>query len=117
MITYSVAGLHFARTLLKTRHYAPTLDKLTVWITLVIPAGILIGFIADQLVFSLILSFILNSGFALLFIAMGVAARRAMVPSANLFLVSSVTAAVCIAISTMAVAGVGSLQHVYLQSD
>lgn len=106
MITYSVAGLHFARVLLKTHTYAPNLDRITKGITIVIPIGILIGYLADELVFSLILAFILNSGFATLFIAMGIAARRAHVPSANLFIVSSVTAAVCIGISTMAVAGI-----------
>ena len=105
MITYSVAGLHFARFLLNTASYAPKLNKVIFWITLVIPIGMLIGAIFNYLVFSLILAFILNSSFAILFIAMGFFAYKANVPSALLFLFSSVTAAICIGISTMAVAG------------
>jgi len=34
MITYSVAGLHFARVLLKTKNYAPKLDRFVLKITL-----------------------------------------------------------------------------------
>jgi len=105
MITYSVAGLHFARFLLNTASYAPKLNKAIYWITIAIPIGMLIGALFNYLVFSLILAFILNSSFALLFIAMGFFAYKARVPSALLFLFSSVTAATCIGISTMAVAG------------
>ncbi|MCP5205835.1 MAG: GGDEF domain-containing protein [Hahellaceae bacterium] len=106
MITYSVAGLHFARTLLNTRAYSPKLDKLTIAVATIIPLGIFVGALFNQLVFSLILAFILNSGFATLFIALGVAAYRAKADFALLFLFSSVQAAVCIGVSTMAVAGV-----------
>ncbi|MBD1390486.1 GGDEF domain-containing protein [Neiella sp. HB171785] len=106
MITYSVAGLHFARALLKTKNYAPVLDRVVVWTTIAFPLGILLGALANQLVFSLLLGFMLNSGFATLFIIMGIRARQAQVDSANLFIVASVTAAVCIGISTMAVAGI-----------
>jgi diguanylate cyclase (GGDEF)-like protein len=106
MITYSIAGLLFARELLNTRSYAPRLDKLTIAVTTIIPLGILVGALANQLVFSLILAFILNSSFALLFIALGVAALKAGADFARLFLFSSVQAAVCIGISTMAVGGV-----------
>jgi len=106
MITYSIAGLHFARELLNTRAYAPGLDKLTIAVTTIIPLGILIGASLNQLVFSLILAFILNSSFALLFIALGVAALKAGADFARLFLFSSVQAAICIGISTMAVGGI-----------
>lgn len=106
MITYSIAGLHFARVLLNTRRYAPGLDRFTVAVTVFIPLGILIGASLNQLVFSLILAFILNSSFALLFIALGVAALKAGADYARLFLFSSVQAAVCIGISTMAVGGI-----------
>ncbi len=106
MITYSVAGLHFARVLLKTQSYAPNLDKLVVRITILIPAGMLVGFILNQLLFSMALAFILNSCFVILFIAMGISALIAKKPFAIIFLFSSVTAAICIAISTLAVAGV-----------
>lgn len=106
MITYSVAGLHFARTLLGTKRYAPRLDRITFNVATYIPAAMLVFAAADQLVITLILAFILNSGFAILFVAMGIAALRANVASAKLFVVSSVTAAICIGISTMAVGGV-----------
>lgn len=106
MITYSIAGLHFARTLLNTRAYAPGLDKITIAVTTIIPMGIVIGALFNQLVFSLILAFILNSGFAILFIALGIAALRAGANFARLFLFSSVQAAGCIGVSTMAVGGV-----------
>ncbi|MBW8190527.1 sensor domain-containing diguanylate cyclase [Neiella marina] len=106
MITYSVAGLHFARSLLKTKSYAPRLDKIVIWTTIVFPVGILLGALANQLVFSLVLSFMLNSGFAALFVVMGIRAKQAQVDSALLFIVASVTAACCIGISTMAVAGI-----------
>lgn len=106
MITYSVAGLHFARALLKTKTYAPKLDRFVLRTTLIIPAGMLIGFLVDHLVMSIILAFILNCGFVLLFIAMGVSALKANKPFAGMFVVSSVTAALCISISTLAVAGI-----------
>jgi GGDEF domain-containing protein len=105
MITYSVAGLHFARTLLKTKDYAPRLDKSVKVITTAIPAGMLLGFVLNQLVFSMSLAFILNCGFVTLFVAMGYYALKAGKPLANIFLISSVTAAICITISTLAVAG------------
>lgn len=106
MITYSIAGLHFARKLLNTRAYSPRLDKFTVAVTIVIPLGILIGASLNQLIFALILAFILNSSFALLFIALGVAALKAGADYARLFLFSSVQAAICIGVSTMAVGGI-----------
>ena len=106
MITYSVAGLHFAKTLLDTKAYAPKLDKFVTWITIVIPSGMVIGFILNQLVFSVTLAFILNCGFVTLFVAMGGYALKANKPFAMIFLFSSVTAAICITISTLAVAGV-----------
>ncbi|MFD2165603.1 diguanylate cyclase [Thalassotalea euphylliae] len=106
MITYSVAGLHFARTLLHTKAHAPKLDQFVVRITVLIPAGMVIGFVFDQLVFATSLAFILNCGFVTLFIAMGIYALKANRPFAVIFLFSSVTAAICITISTLAVAGV-----------
>ena len=105
MITYSVAGLHFARFLLNTASYAPKLNKVTYWVTIIIPLCMLIGALFNQLVFTLLLAFILNSTFAVLFVALGFSALKAKIPAAFLFLFSSVTAAICIGISTMAVAG------------
>ena len=43
MITYSIAGLHFARALLQTFDYAPKLDRFVVGITLFIPTGMVFG--------------------------------------------------------------------------
>lgn len=105
MITYSVAGLHFARALLDTKSYAPKLDNAVKLITFIIPVGMLIGFVFNQLVVAISLAFILNCGFVTLFIAMGYYAVRAQKALANIFLLSSVTAAICITISTLAVAG------------
>lgn len=105
MITYSVAGLHFARLLLNTQSYAPRLDKLIIRVTQIIPAGMIVGLIFDQLVFSMLLAFVLNCGFVTLFIAMGIYAHKAGKAFAITFLISSVTAAVCITVSTLAVAG------------
>lgn len=105
MITYSVAGLHFARVLLSTKDYAPSLDKFVRHTTLFIPLGMFIGFIFNQLFFSLLLAFILNTCFVILFVVMGIKALKANKPFAAIFLVSSVTAAMCITISTLAVAG------------
>ena len=106
MITYSIAGLHFARFLLNTASYAPKLNKVTYWVTIVIPFCMLIGALFNQLVVTLLLAFLLNSTFAILFIVLGIAALKANIPAASLFLFSSVTAAICIGISTMAVAGI-----------
>jgi len=106
MITYSIAGLHFARFLLNTVSYAPKLNKVTYWVTIIIPLCMLVGALFNQLVFTLLLAFLLNSTFAILFIALGFAALKANIPAAFLFLFSSVTAATCIGISTMAVAGI-----------
>lgn len=105
MITYSVAGLHFARHLLATKNYAPKLDKFVINITMVIPAGMIIGLLLNQLVFSITLAFILNCGFVLLFIAMGIYALKVKRHFAVIFLCSSVIGALCITISTLAVAG------------
>lgn len=105
MITYSVFGLHFARLLLDTKSYAPRLDRLVTNITLFIPLGMLIGFIFNQLVFSTTLAFILNCGFVILFIAIGIYAYKENKPYSVIFLISSVTAAICITVSTLAVAG------------
>ncbi len=105
MITYSVAGLHFARVLLRTKDYAPSLDRFVRYTTLFIPCGMLVGFIFNQLFFSMMLAFLLNTCFVTLFVAMGVRALVAQKPFAVIFLVSSVTAAICITISTLAVAG------------
>jgi diguanylate cyclase (GGDEF)-like protein len=106
MITYSVAGLHFARILLNTKDYSPQLDKIVVSTTLIFPIGMFIGFLFNQLVFSMILAFILNSCFVVLFIAMGISALKANKPFSIIFIISSVTAAICITVSTLAVAGV-----------
>ncbi|WP_153912609.1 sensor domain-containing diguanylate cyclase [Shewanella sp. TC10] len=106
MITYSVAGLHFARALLHTKDYAPKLDRFVLRTTLYIPLGMFVGFVFNHLFFSMILAFILNTCFVMLFIAMGVKALQAQKPFAVIFVLSSVTAAVCITISTLAVAGV-----------
>lgn len=106
MITYSVAGLHFARALLDTKAYAPSLDNFVVKTTIIIPVGMVFGFIIDQLFFSMALAFILNTCFVVLFIAMGVSAIQVKKPFALIFLMSSVTAAICITVSTLAVAGI-----------
>ncbi|NKF49175.1 GGDEF domain-containing protein [Shewanella sp. WXL01] len=106
MITYSVAGLHFARALLQTKEYAPKLDKFVLRTTLYIPLGMLVGFVFSQLFFSMVLAFFLNTCFVLLFIAMGVRALYAKKPFAMTFILSSVTAAICITVSTLAVAGI-----------
>ncbi|WP_394129435.1 diguanylate cyclase [Shewanella maritima] len=106
MITYSVAGLHFARALLQTKEYAPKLDDLVLRTTIYIPLGMLIGFVFDYLFFAMVLSFFLNTCFVFLFILMGVKALQAQKPFALIFILSSVTAAVCISISTLAVAGI-----------
>lgn len=105
MVTYSVLGLHFARTLLKTKSYAPRLDRITVWIANGIPLGMLLGAVFNQLLFSMTLAFILNTSFAVLFIVLGYKAVKAKVALASFFFVSSVMAASCIGISTAAVAG------------
>ncbi|HBF46500.1 MAG TPA: hypothetical protein DDW91_08510, partial [Shewanella frigidimarina] len=105
MITYSVAGLHFARALLKTKEYSPKLDRFVIRTTLYIPLGMLVGFVFNHLFFSMILAFLLNTSFVLLFIAMGLKALYAKKPFAIIFIFSSVTAAFCITISTLAVAG------------
>ena len=105
MITYSIAGLHFARVLLGTADYAPKLDRITIGVTIIIPAGMLIGALINSLTLSLLLAFLLNTSFAVLFIALGRMALRHRVAAAKLFLVCSVTAAVCICVSTAAVAG------------
>ncbi|MGZ9899561.1 sensor domain-containing diguanylate cyclase [Shewanella gaetbuli] len=106
MITYSVAGLHFGRSLLQTIDYAPKLDAFIVRTTIYIPLGMLIGLVFNQLLFAMALSFLLNSCFVLLFIAMGVKALYAKKPFAMIFILSSVTAAICITVSTLAVAGI-----------
>ncbi|QOL26422.1 GGDEF domain-containing protein [Thalassotalea sp. LPB0316] len=106
MITYSIAGLHFARYLLDTKSYAPKLDKLVIRTTVIIPTGMVIGFLLDELVFSITLAFILNCGFVTLFIAMGWRAFVEDKPFSVIFLFSSVIAALCITISSMAVAGI-----------
>lgn len=106
MITYSVAGLHFARTLLQTKDYAPVLDKIVLRTTLYIPLGMLAGFAFNHLFFSMVLAFLLNTCFVVLFIAMGVKALQAKKPFALIFILSSVTAAICITVSTLAVAGI-----------
>ncbi len=105
MITYSIAGLHFARVLLNTKHYAPRLDTLTIGVTVVIPLGMVIGALMNNLTVALLFAFLLNTSFAVLFIALGYQALKHGVPAAKLFLMCSVTAAVCICISTAAVAG------------
>jgi diguanylate cyclase (GGDEF)-like protein len=105
MITYSIAGLHFARVLLNTRFYAPLLDKVTTAVTVVIPIGMIISAAFNQLTIALLLAFILNSSFAILFIVLGQQALKHNVPAARLFLICSVTAATCICISTAAVWG------------
>lgn len=106
MITYSVAGLHFARHLLNTKAYAPKLDQFVIRTTIIIPTGMMFGFLLDELVFSITLAFILNCGFVTLFIAMGWYALKEKKPFAVIFLFSSVVAALCITISSLAVAGI-----------
>lgn len=105
MITYSIAGLHFARVLLNTKQYAPILDKFTTSVTLFIPLGMLISAVFNQLTIALVLAFLLNSSFAILFVVLGYKALKFKVPAAKLFLICSVTAASCICISTAAVWG------------
>ena len=105
MITYSIAGLHFARSLLHTIDHAPKLDTFVRRTTLIIPIGMVFGFIIDHLLFSMTLAFLLNTCFVILFVVMGLKALNARKPFALIFLVSSVTAAICITISTLAVLG------------
>ncbi|MGJ8694204.1 MAG: sensor domain-containing diguanylate cyclase [Thalassotalea sp.] len=105
MITYSIAGLHFARVLLNTKNYAPGLDKFVLRTTVFIPIGMLAGFVFNQLFISMALAFLLNTSFVILFIAMGIRALYAHIPFAMIFLLSSVTAAICITVSILAVAG------------
>lgn len=105
MITYSIAGLHFARVLLGTAEYAPKLDKTTIGVTVFIPAGMLIGALLNNLTVSLLFAFLLNTSYAILFVALGRMALRHNVRAAKLFLLCSVSAAVCICVSTAAVAG------------
>ena len=105
MVTYSVFGLHFARVLLKTKDYAPRLDKVTMWIANSIPVGMLLGAAINSLMFSMVLAFLLNTSFAWLFILLGYKALKARVKLAKFFFISSVTAAICICISTASVAG------------
>ena len=106
MITYSVAGLHFARVLLMTKEYAPSLDKFVLRTSAFIPIAMLVGFIFNQLFISMTLAFLLNTTFVIFFVVMGVRALYAKVAFARIFLFSSVTAAICITVSTLAVAGV-----------
>ncbi|MCF2948529.1 sensor domain-containing diguanylate cyclase [Paraglaciecola aquimarina] len=106
MITYSIAGLHFTRTLLKTKEYALKLDGIVTKATILIPSGMLVGFVFNQLFFSMLLAFLLNTCFVILFIVMGFKAYYANRPFALIFLFSSVTAALCITVSTLAVAGI-----------
>ena len=106
MITYSVAGLHFARVLLMTKEYAPSLDKFVLRTSAFIPIAMLVGFIFNQLFISMTLAFLLNTTFVIFFVVMGVRALFAKIAFARIFLFSSVTAAICITVSTLAVAGV-----------
>lgn len=92
--------------MLQTKDYAPVLDKIVLRTTLYIPLGMLAGFAFNHLFFSMVLAFLLNTCFVVLFIAMGVKALQAKKPFALIFILSSVTAAICIAVSTLAVAGI-----------
>ncbi|MFC3094383.1 sensor domain-containing diguanylate cyclase [Alteromonas sediminis] len=112
MVTYSVLGLHFARTLLRTRHYAPGLDKFTFWVATLIPCGMALGALLSNLYISMILAFILNTSFVFLFMVLGYRAYQEKVNLALFFFISSVTAAACICISTAAVAGLLPLNDI-----
>jgi diguanylate cyclase (GGDEF)-like protein len=105
MITYSVIGLHFGRKLLDTHLYAPNLNKAIANISNAIPFIILFLFIMDQLHLATIVAFLFNTSFAILTILLGVFAVRAKASAANFYLISSVTAAICVSLSTAAVAG------------
>lgn len=111
MVTYSVFGLHFARILLATKEYAPRLESFTFWVATIIPAGMLFGALINNLQLSMLLAFILNTNFVFLFIALGYQALKAKVDSAIIFVISSVTAATCICISTAAVFGLLPLNN------
>lgn len=106
MITYSIVGLHFGRALLDTYKYAPKLDKTIAVISNTIPFVVLGLFLIDQLHLATLVAFLFNTSFAILTITLGVIAVKAKVKVANLYLISSVTAAVCVSLSTAAVAGI-----------
>ncbi|WP_299266206.1 diguanylate cyclase [uncultured Psychrosphaera sp.] len=105
MITYSIIGLHFGRRLLDTHLYAPNLNKAIANISNAIPFIILGLFVMDQLHLATIVAFLFNTSFAILTITLGILAVRAKASAANLYLISSVTAAICVSVSTAAVAG------------
>jgi len=106
MSIYSIAGLHFARTVLATKEYARRLDSFVKAITVIVPSLMLIGFVFDQILFSAALIFIFNSTFVVLFVLMAFLALVERRPFALIFLLSSVVAALCISVSTLAVMGV-----------
>ena len=106
MITYSVIGLHFGRALLETSKYAPRLNKTIATVSNTIPFIILSLFLIDQLHFATLVAFLFNTSFAILTIILGVVAVKAKVKVAKIYLISSVTAAMCVSLSTAAVAGI-----------
>ncbi len=105
MITYSIIGLHFARKLLETHQYAPKLNRVIAITSNTIPFIIVGLFLIDQLHLATLVAFVFNISFAIFTITLGVLAVRAKVGVANLYLISSVTAAICVSLSTAAVAG------------
>ena len=111
MISYSVIGLHFGRTILETKSYAPKLNKFTVYLANSIPFLVVTAFVFGQVFLATLIAFIFNIGFVTLTITLGIWALKAKVNIAPLYLVSTVTAAICIAISTAAVAGLVPLNE------
>jgi diguanylate cyclase (GGDEF)-like protein len=105
MISYTIIGLHFGRLLLDTHKYAPKLNQAITHLTYIIPFVILTLLLFNQLHYGYLVALIFNISFAVLTITLGVLAVKAKVGVANLYLISSVVAAVCVSVSTSAVAG------------
>ena len=105
MISYTIIGLHFGRLLLDTHKYAPKLNQAITHLTYIIPFIILTLLLFNQLHYAYLVALIFNISFAVLTITLGVLAVKAKVGVANLYLISSVVAAICVSVSTSAVAG------------
>jgi diguanylate cyclase (GGDEF)-like protein len=105
MISYTIIGLHFGRLLLDTHKYAPKLNQTITLLSYIIPLVILTLLFLNQLHYAYLVALIFNISFAVLTITLGVLAVKAKVGVANLYLISSVVAAICVSVSTSAVAG------------
>ena len=105
MISYTIIGLHFGRLLLDTHKYAPKLNQAITHLSYIIPFVVLTLLLFNQLHYSYLVALVFNISFAVITITLGVLAIKAKVGVANLYLISSVVAAVCVSVSTSAVAG------------